>query len=393
MVTFNYICSECGQRFDIDPRRCVCPFCSERQADDQPLSGVLEVELQGTTSGKEVDVAELLPVESRFFPPIPVGNTPLWEPGILRKELGFDALYIKDDGVNPTSSLKDRASVLVSAFAKQNGIDTIVVASTGNAGSSMAGIGAAAGQKVILFLPKTAPSAKLIQALQYGATVHRVDGNYDRAYDLSMAYSQAVGGMSRNTAYNPMTIEGKKTVSLELYRQLRQAPDVLFVGTGDGCIVAGVYKGFRDLRQLGYIEDIPQIFSVQSDTSDALHRAFKTGRFDNIPTQTVADSICVDVPRNGIFALSLLKKYNGQVITVTDEKILAAQARLSRSTGLFTEPASAAAFAGFLKVREELPRDAVVVILATGNGLKDSAAGAKAITIPERAIRSMDDIV
>ncbi|MEJ2477176.1 MAG: hypothetical protein P8Y40_06700, partial [Desulfobacterales bacterium] len=111
MLTFNYICSECGQRFDIDPHRCVCPFCSERQADDQPLSGVLEVELQGTTSGKEVDVAELLPVESRFFPPIPVGNTPLWEPGILRKELGFDALYIKDDGANPTSSFKDRASV------------------------------------------------------------------------------------------------------------------------------------------------------------------------------------------------------------------------------------------------------------------------------------------
>ncbi|MGA8280424.1 MAG: pyridoxal-phosphate dependent enzyme, partial [Desulfobacterales bacterium] len=147
MLTFNYICSECGQRFDIDPLRCVCPFCSKRQADDQPLSGVLEVELQGTTSGKKVDVAELLPVDARFFPPIPVGNTPLWEPRILRGELDFDALFIKDDGANPTSSLKDRASVLVSAFAKQNGIDTIVVASTGNAGSSMAGIGAAAGQK------------------------------------------------------------------------------------------------------------------------------------------------------------------------------------------------------------------------------------------------------
>jgi threonine synthase len=153
-----------------------------------------------------------------------------------------------------------------------------------------------------------------------------------------------------------------------------------------------VYKGFRDLKQLGYIDDIPQIFSVQSDTSDALYRAFKTGRFENRPTHTVADSICVDVPRNGFHSLSQLKKYDGRVITVSDEMILASQARLSRSTGLFTEPASAAAFAGFLKVKSEIPRDAVVVILATGNGLKDSKAAAQGILIPDRAIRSLDDI-
>ena len=393
MITFNYICSECGLRFNIEPDRYVCALCSERQADNQPLCGVLEVELQGTAVGNDLDIGKLLPVDKRFFPSIPVGNTPLWEPDALRAELGFDALYIKDDGANPTSSFKDRASYLVSAFAKQYGIDTIVVASTGNAGSSMAGIGAAAGQKVILFLPKTAPSAKLIQALQYGAIVHRVDGNYDQAYDLSLAYTQVVGGMNRNTAYNPMTIEGKKTVALELFRQLKKAPDVLFVGTGDGCIVAGVYKGFRDLKQLGCIEDIPQIFSVQSDTSDALYRAFKTGRFENLPTHTVADSICVDVPRNGIHALNQLRTYGGKVITVSDEMILASQARLSRSTGLFTEPASAAAFAGFLKIKSELPRDAVIVILATGNGLKDSAAAARGIAMPERIIRSLDDIV
>jgi threonine synthase len=393
VLVFNFICSECGLRFDIDPQRYVCPLCSVKQANDQPLSGVLEVELQGAPEGNAADLAELLPVAARYFPPIPVGNTPLWEPAALRAELGFDALYIKDDGANPTSSFKDRASFLVSAYAKQNGIDTIVVASTGNAGSSMAGIGAAAGQKVILFLPKTAPPAKLIQALQYGATVHRVDGNYDRAYELSLAYSQAAGGMNRNTAYNPMTIEGKKTVSLELFRQLEKAPDVMFVGTGDGCIVAGVYKGFRDLRQLGFIDKIPQIFSVQSETSDALYRAFNSGSFENLPTRTVADSICVDVPRNGIHALIQLREYGGKVITVSDEMIIASQARLSRSTGLFTEPASAAAFAGFLTVRTTLPRDAAVVILATGNGLKDSATAARGITVPERLIRSLDDIV
>jgi threonine synthase len=390
-MKFNYICSECGRRFDIDPRLTVCPDCSRRQMTDQPLTGVLEVELQGTAD-PAFETADLLPVERRYFPPIPVGNTPLWQPRALRRQFDLPSLYIKDDGANPTSSLKDRASFLVSAFAAEHGINEIVVASTGNAGSSMAGVGAAAGQDVTLFLPKTAPAAKLVQALQYGATVHRVDGPYDLAYDLSLAYSKERGGMSRNTAYNPMTIEGKKTVSLELVRQLGKAPDVVFVGTGDGCITAGVYKGFRDLKQLGMIDTIPTIVSVQAENANALHRAFHSGRFDSQPARTVADSICVDVPRNGIHALAQLKKFGGRVISVSDNMILAAQAQLSRTSGLFTEPASAAAFAGFVKIRSEMPADAVVVILATGNGLKDSNAAAQGIRIPERVIRSLDDI-
>ena len=166
---------------------------------------------------------------------------------------------MKDDGVNPTGSLKDRASFLVSAFAAKFGMREIVLASTGNAGSSMAGVGAAAGQQVTLFLPKAAPKAKLIQALQYGAKVFRVDGTYDDAYELSLAYTAKFGGLSRNTAYNPMTIEGKKTVSLEVFRQLGQIPDHLFVSVGDGCILSGVYKGFRDLRQLGMTIACPDL--------------------------------------------------------------------------------------------------------------------------------------
>ena len=222
---FSYVCSQCGKGYAIDPHLMVCPRCTGKQAVGQPLAGILEVALEGQAA-PDFDVHELLPVERRYFPSIPVGNTPLWRPRRLRKSLGFGALYIKDDGANPTSSFKDRASSLVSAMAKKFGIDQIVLASTGNAGSSMAGVGAAAGQTVTLFLPKDAPSAKLIQALQYGATVHRVDGSYDLAYDHSMAYAHRKHAMSRNTAYNPMTIEGKKSVSLELYHQLGQtAPD------------------------------------------------------------------------------------------------------------------------------------------------------------------------
>lgn len=391
-MQFSYRCSVCSATYAIVPELTVCPACSRHQLKDQPLTGVLEVELHGSLD-RPLTVGDLLPVEAFYFPPIPVGNTPLWEPGNLRRNMGFKRLFIKDDGANPTASFKDRASFLVSAAAKKFNIRDITLASTGNAGSSMAGIGAAAGQRITLFLPKSAPTAKLVQALQYGARVYRVDGNYDLAYDMSLEYSKRKGGMNRNTAYNPLTIEGKKTVSLELFLQLGQAPDVVFVAVGDGCILSGVYKGFRDLRQLGLIPTIPRIIGVQAATSDALFRAWTTGIFDNRSTSTMADSICVDVPRNGIHALTQLRRFDGEMMTVTDSEIIAAQALLSSSTGLFAEPAGAAAFAGFSKAAAGLDPNALTVILSTGNGLKDSASATLGIHVPETLITSVDDIL
>ncbi|HSB78850.1 MAG TPA: pyridoxal-phosphate dependent enzyme [Candidatus Methylomirabilis sp.] len=390
-MKFRYICSECGLDFPIDPKLMVCPQCSLAQVADQPLRGVLEVELRGEVPASW-EISWLLPVEAQYFPPIPVGGTPLWAPQRLRRELDFPGLYIKDDGLNPTCSLKDRASFLVSAFAAKFGIQEIVLASSGNAGSSMAGVGAAAGQKVTLFLPKAAPKAKLIQALQYGAKVFRVGGSYDDAYDLSLAYTAKFGGLSRNTAYNPMTIEGKKTVSLELFRQLGQGPDYVFVSAGDGCILSGVYKGFRDLCSLGLMDRPPVVFAVQAEGSAALARAFDSGVFLRAASHTVADSISVDVPRNGFHALRQLREHGGQVVRVSDQQILAAQAHLSRSAGLFTEPAGAAAFAGFLKARPRLHEEDVVVVLATGNGLKDIAAAGRSVQIPEKVITCLDEV-
>jgi threonine synthase len=391
LLDFNYRCSVCSATYEIGPDYTICPQCAPNQQVDQPLHGILEVELHGSVDGR-FNVAALLPIEPEFFPPIPVGNTPLWEPRRLRELSGLKNLFIKDDGANPTASFKDRASCLVSAAANKFGIGEITLASTGNAGSSMAGVGAAAGQHINLFLPESAPPAKLVQALQYGARVFRVNGNYDKAYDLSLTYSRQRGGMNRNTAYNPLTIEGKKTVSLELFRQLGRAPDVVFVSVGDGCILAGVYKGFRDLVQLGYIDTVPKIVGVQAETSDAIFRAFHSGVFENIPTSTVADSICVDVPRNGSHALSMLKNYGGEMMTVSDEEIIEAQSALSRTTGLFTEPAGAAAFAGLKKAADALAPDAFVVILTTGNGLKDTGAAALGLEVPQNCIDTIDDI-
>jgi len=392
LLEFGYACSECGREYPLAPRFMVCPHCAAVQEADRPLHGVLEVTVRGAI-GTTWDTYDLLPVGRSYFPPIPVGDTPLWEPERLRAATGLGRLFIKDDSLNPTASLKDRASYLVAAYAREQRITDIVVASTGNAASSMAGVGAAAGLRVTIFVPESAPRAKLVQSLQYGARVITVAGNYDRAYELSLEYTQRYGGLSRNTAYNPLTIEGKKTVALEICKQLGGAPDLVYVPTGDGVILSGVYKGFRDLVQLGAIARVPTVYAVQAEGSDAITRAFHRGDFGvPIAAHTVADSIAVDVPRNGYHALKQLRTYGGRCVTVSDEAILEAQHRLAASTGLFAEPAAATAFAGLLATRDDVPAEATVVVLITGNGLKDIDAALRKVTLPERAISSIDEI-
>ena len=391
MLTFSYLCCECGKDYEIVPELMLCPECSSLKKPNEPLRGVLEVQLNGN-SPETFKALDLLPVERDYFPDLPVGGTPLWKPGRLSEATGFSSLYIKDDGLNPTGSFKDRASMLVAAFARKHGIKEVVVASTGNAGSSMSGVGAAAGLKIKLFLPKTAPPAKMIQALQYGAEVIMAEKNYDQAFALSLEYTKRFGGLNRNTAYNPLTIEGKKTVSIEMWQQLGKCPDRVYVSVGDGVILSGVYKGFRDLKQLGLISKIPVIVGVQAEGSDAITRALKTGSFEVKPAQTIADSISVDVPSNGYLALKNLKTHQGRCVTVSDAEILEAQQKLSATAGIFTEPASATAYAGFMKEKENLNPETVCVLLLTGNGLKDVQAASQIINIPQTPINSLEEL-
>ncbi|MHB0854288.1 MAG: threonine synthase [Rectinema subterraneum] len=381
-----YRCPACGRTYPIEPGRYLCDHCAKEQRPDEPLRGVLECTWEG---GNPEPGSVPLPVEKRFFPPIPVGQTPLWAPERLRAELSMPNLWLKDDTCNPSGSYKDRASWLVAAFARKFGIKEIVLASTGNAASSMACIGAAAGIKIKVYVPKSAPIAKRVQILQYGAELIEVDGTYDLAFDQSLAYSNATGMLSRNTAYNPLTIEGKKTASFEIAMDLAAgasgsalrylAPDHVFVPTGDGVIIAGVIRGFEDLVRLGWIDKMPTIWAAQAEGSSAIARALATGRFEAVPSNTIADSISVDIPRNGYFALDKLRRHKGRTVIVSDAEILEAQRYLSRASGLFAEPSSACAFAGFLKARAELDPNAQVVVMLTGSGLKDIKSAAKAV--------------
>ena len=394
MMEKFYKCSQCNAEYEIAPEIMVCPECIKIQRIDEPLRGILEVKYKSHNNSCEQiqlsgSIDNLFPVDKEWFPKIPVGNTPLWQSDNLTN---LPDLYLKDDTHNLTGSYKDRASILVAAFAKKHRIKEIVLASTGNAASSMAGVGAASGLDITIFLPTSAPKAKMVQSLQYGAKVITVDGNYDRAFDLSLEYSQKYNLLSRNTAYNPLTIEGKKSASFEIYKQLEKAPDYVFVPVGDGVILSGIYKGFEDLLEFGFIKKIPTIIAVQAEGSNAIYKALRSGEFITMESHTVADSIAVDIPRCGYLALQKLQKHKGKSIMVTDDEILTAQLQLSAKAGLFAEPAASASYAGFLKMKAELPEDAIIVLMITGNGLKDVDSAMKKIEFPKNPIKSIEEI-
>ncbi|MCF8366196.1 MAG: pyridoxal-phosphate dependent enzyme [Bacteroidales bacterium] len=395
---YIFECINCGKQYAEDQAKYLCPVCNAKNQNDKPPLGVLKVVYDyDLLKGKKTDFSvlkstgflSLLPIDNPgSLPCLRVGNTPLYNP-----ETG---LFFKDDSQNPTFSFKDRASALVSAFAKEKGWNTIVAASTGNAGSSIAGICAAQGQKAIVLVPENAPMAKLTQIMMYGAGIIPVRGTYDDAFDLSIRASEAFGWYNRNTAYNPFTIEGKKTVSFELYEQMGfRVPQRIFVSVGDGVIISGVYKGFEDLLKLGFIDEMPEVIAVQAQNSDNLIRNLDSENFIIKPSNTIADSISVDIPRNFYMTRQFIRKYSGKAILVSDAQILEASSLLSKKYGLFAEPAAIAAYAGYLIYQEKFTnkdRQSTSVVLLTGSGLKDTAAVKSILKMPESIKPDLDKL-
>ncbi len=401
---FKLKCVNCGREFAKGEVEYLCPTCEASNVEGQPTKGILKVIYDYSKIDKNFEklkknsFLDLLPIDSAdSFPNLRVGKTPMYKYNNLPKygDLDFN-LFIKDEGVNPTFSFKDRASYIVSAYAKENGKEVIVAASTGNAGSSLAGICASQGQKAVIMVPTAAPIAKLTQVMMYGAKLVPVDGIYDDAFALSIAASKKFGWYNRNTAYNPHTVEGKKTVSFEIYDQIR-AVDLVFVSAGDGCIAGGVFKGFEDLLKVGIIKKVPKIVVVQSEKSANIYNNYKTDAFTCVSATTLADSISVDVPANYYMMKQFLSDYDSDCITVSDEKILEASLTLSQNTGIFSEPAAACAFAGMLKYSQEgnIPSGSNACVLLTGSGLKDLASVREIVKMPKAISpneKSLDNI-
>ncbi len=330
----------------------------------------------------------VMPVRSAAtIPPLTVGGTPAYEAPRLAEQAGIGSLWVKDEGRQPTASLKDRASAMAVVKAQEFGAAVVTTASTGNAAAALSGLCASVGQPNVIFVPESAPEAKVAQLLAYGSTVVLVQGNYTYAFDLCMSAASARGWYNRNTGFNPYMTEGKKTAMLELLEQLQwDAPDAVFVSVGDGSIIGGLHKGAKDALTLGLIESMPRIFGVQAAGSDFLVQAFETGEDvltkEPIVADTVADSISADLPRDRIKAMAAVMETGGAYLRVSDRAILEAIPALARGSGVFAEPAGAAAYAGVLASVDQnlVGSNDRVAIISTGSGLKDVTSAMKAVS-------------
>ena len=392
-------CVLCGREYEAKPdiTTCDCGGILDAVYDYEYIKTKLTREVLAERSDPTMwRYRELLPIEESTVPQgLKVGGSPLYKADGIAADLGIKALYIKDDGLEPTSSLKDRASAMAVTKAVEAGYDTIACSSTGNAASSLAGNAAKAGLKTYIFVPDRAPKGKIAQLMMFGANLTAVRGSYEETFELSKKAIDKYGWYNRNAAINPYLSEGKKTVAHEIIEQLGfKAPDYVAVSVGDGCTIAGVYKGLYDMYMVGLTDKIPRLISVQAEGCCPINTAVMTDEpWAPQPENTYADSIAVGVPRNADKAIKAIRDSGGICVNVSDDEIREAQRYLAKNSGVFGEPAGVTATAGLMKLSREhkLDPDAVVVSIVTGNGLKDIESAIKNCGEPVSCANDLDE--
>ncbi|NEO15806.1 MULTISPECIES: threonine synthase [unclassified Moorena] len=394
-------CIRCNKEWQISEIRYQCPTCQgnldiaynyKALRNNYPKTSFRQNKLYSIWR-----YLPFLPLKKMPERPLQLGWTPLYP---VPNEYGIK-LFIKDEGRNPSGSLKDRATAIVLEAAQEAGITHLTTASTGNAGSSLACLSASMGIETTVFVPDKAPEAKIAQMCIFGTRVYSVIGSYDDAYDLCIRASNLLGWYNRSTGYNPLTREGKKTCAYEICEQLDwHVPDWVIVSVGDGNILSGLWKGFKDLYGIGYIDRLPKMAGVQSFASNAIALSVRSAQnkasidIESVQASTIADSISVNTPRDGVFAVKAILESRGMIIEVTDEKILMAIKTVAQRWGIFGEPAGVACVAGLEKLWEDgtLKSGEVVVCIITGNGLKDVGSALKASLNRVRVIESQSDL-
>ncbi len=392
-------CVSCLSTFQPQRGLYTCPKCG-------PLLGTLEVQvpcdsLKGTIRRSDFRKRDslfqfrtLLPVQSHTPVDQAVGGTPLLS---FKGVLGLETLLIKNDGMSLSASYKDRASVVAMNLAIEGGYDTIYCASTGNAASSLAILTAHSPLNTVIFVPETIPRGKLAQLQAAGAQVYLISGSYDEAFDLSMQIGMAKGWYCRNSAVNPYLLEGKKTAAYEILVQNDyEVPDFCLVGVGDGTVVSSLIKGFEEFRQLGLVDRVPTVIGVQAEGASTLKKVFESGE-PYTPLRetvsTVADSISVGYPRDVIKACCYMARSGGCFTAVADQDIIWAMSEMTRTTGVFAEPAGAAPFAALHSLIRQglIHREDAVVLVVTGSGLKDPRAIESGIDIKSHRPKDLMD--
>ncbi len=386
-------CTICGKEYRPDEVDYVCPSHGDegildvRYDYDHIAQNISKEALKRSSDFTIWRYKPMLPVQPEAKPPpLTVGWTPMYHAPRLASHLGLKDVWVKDEGRQPTASLKDRASAVAVVKAAEKGAKIITTASTGNAAAALSGLCACIQQPNVIFVPEKAPQAKIAQLLVFGSRVLLDKGTYDDAFDLCLEASKANALYNRNTAYNPNMPEGKKTSAYEICEQLNwNAPDRIFVSVGDGCIISGLHKGLKDLYSMGWIDKLPALMGVQASGSNYMYAAWKSEADiltkPSIEAHTLADSISAELPRDRIKALAAVKDTGGAFLAIEDKDILAAIPELARGSGVFAEPAGAAAYAGLIQAAREnmISGDEKIVVLNTGNGLKDIAGAMQAV--------------
>lgn len=399
MKIIGYICISCGKK--ITPRplvyTCDCGGNLDAVYDYKKIKRSWKKDSLGRN--KDYSIWRYLPIlpvsDLENIPNLKIGWTPVYKTPKLSETVGVKNLFIKDDSRNPSASFKDRASAAVIAYAREHKVKTIVAASTGNAGAALACVSASVNYPCVIIVPKSAPRAKIAQLMNFGAKVVAVDGTYDDAYDLSIKATEKFGWYNRNTGYNPITREGKKTCSLEICEQFKwKVPDYIFVSVGDGNIISGLWKGFKDFYELGFIEKLPKMVAVQSEKSNAVSKAWKTVmenttntsvggiKIEAVKATTIADSISVDMPRDGVAAVRAVIDSGGFCVEVSDEEIISAISLTARTTGVFGEPAGVTSVAGAKKAAFKIKDSETALCVITGSGLKDINSAMSSVAEP-----------
>jgi len=328
--------------------------------------------------------ADFLPVTPRT-PRLSLGEgaTPLVRTCNLAADLGIDDLYLKFEGMNPTGSFKDRGMVVAVSKAIEEGAESIVCASTGNTSASAAAYGAAAGLEVIVLLPAGKIAlGKLLQALVAGARVVAVDGNFDDALRVVRELAaQDRHPVTLVNSVNPYRIEGQKTAAFEVVDDLGRAPDILAIPVGNAGNITAYWAGFRAYRDAGLADALPRMMGFQAAGAAPIVLGHPVEK-----PETIATAIRIGDPASWRQAVAARDESGGLIEAVTDDEILAAYRDLVRMEGIFCEPSSAASVAGIRKLVREgrLDRDATVVCVLTGHGLKDpDTAGTIVLPIVE----------
>lgn len=369
----NYNCPDCGgiltveyhyERIDKDKLRCDL---------ERPIESIWQYKA-------------LLPIKNETnIVSLREGATPLLEVGNLGEEYGFESVMVKDETRNPTGSFKDRPTCVGISKAIELGVETVTIASSGNAAAAVAGYSAKAGIKSFVFVPESTPLGKVCQALTYGARIIKVKGNYSNSFRLALEATKKYNWVNLTSTFlNPYTLEGDKTVAYELYYQLNgEVPDYVVVPIGAGPLLHGILKGYRELEALGFISKTPAMVGVQAERCSPIVQAYesnsqavKSSEIGSTIASGIADPL-IGYEQDGTLTLKAIYESRGIAVSVSEEEIADAVHELGSKEGLYAEPTGATCWAGYKKLLKQnrITGDESAVLMLTGHGLKQPLAG------------------